>query len=81
MPRIPAPQTNRERDLEMLHEKVVEGERARAKRDAAAVALFEGGMTLAEIHGRLSRADRRARGVGVSMAAVQKFIYRKRQSS
>lgn len=79
MPRIPAPRTTRERDLELLHTVVIEGERARVKRDRIAVALFEEGMTLAEIHGRLSRADKRARGKGVSMAAVQKFIYRMRQ--
>lgn len=51
-----------------------------AERDALALHLWlDDRLTQAEIAERLDRADRRAGGPGVSYAAVQRALYRRRQ--
>ena len=76
---VPPPRSSDERNLEAYQEKVAQGDIARHRRDELAFALWNDGMTQAEIAERLDRADRRGGGDGVTTSTTQKFLFRLRK--
>ena len=78
----PAPPPARgqaQRQLETLQKKVTEGQLALARRDELAYAMWQDGMSQAEIAARLDRADRAAGGDGITLAVTQKRLFRLRK--
>lgn len=78
------PRRQDERDLERIQAKMtkasIELDQARALRDQIAFKLWRNAkMPQDEITARLDRADRNAGGTGVTIAAVQKALFRYRK--